>query len=147
MEGGPQTKQPALLPAPGKGGTHHGKETSLPPSARSPPGEPPGVRRTGSPPPPRRADPPMANQAATGARGCPATPAERLYPGGVRWRRRGTGPGTTGVMEPRRGPPPLSPPLPPPACGPRECRPSTPPEAEERPPSPRRGSGARGGRR
>ena len=77
------------------GGTDRGKETSLPPTSLSLPGEPRGVRRTGIPPP-RQADPPTADQDAPGARGFPATPGESRYGGRVRQRRGRTGPGATG---------------------------------------------------
>ena len=127
---------------------------------RRPPRPPPrGAPRTGpqrygalaAPPPPRQADQPTAGEAAPGARGCPATPAEHIYPGGVRRRRRGTGPGATGRPpgqgggEPRRDPPSPLLPTPPsglqatgaPALQPPRCR-------GDPPPPPRRGRSARG---
>ena len=119
------------------GGTERDRETSPPPTPRSPAGEPPGIQRTGSSPPP----------AARLTHRRPARP--RPAPGGARQARlniytkggcageeRGLGrrPQTTfsgqGGEEPRRDPPPLSPPPPPPACGPRGRQPSPPSEAE-----------------
>ena len=95
---------PPWCPAGGAGGTHH---------ARAPLGE---VARR---PPPHQADPPTACQAAPGAQGCPTAPAEQVYLGGMRQRRRGAEPGTTGHPrgEGRWGttaqPPLPSPPTPP----------------------------------
>ena len=72
-----------------------------------------------APPPFPAADPPTAGQAAPGARGCPTAPAEQVYPGGMRRRRRGAEPGTRGRPpgEGTRGttarPPLPSPPTPP----------------------------------
>ena len=103
-------------------------------------------------PPPRQADSPAAGQAAPGARGCRTTPAEQVYLGGMRRRRKGDWAGGHRPAPRRREvgnygatPPPISPPSPPPARGPQGRRPSTLPRQRGCPPSPRRGRGARGG--
>ena len=68
-------------------------------------------------PPRPHTDPPAADRTAPGAHDRPAT---RVYPGGVRRRRKGTGTGATGHPpgqrrgEQRRGPTPPVPPTPPP---------------------------------
>ena len=77
-----QSSPPWCLPGEG-GGTDCGKRTSLPPS--------------------RQADQPAADQAAPGAQGCLATPAERLYAGEVRQGRRGTERGARGPAPDSRG--------------------------------------------
>ena len=119
-----------------------GEKTAAKRPPRSPPGGAPraipwGYGALAALLPPRQADPPTADQAAPGAWGCPATPAERVYPGGVSPEKKrdwagGRGPPLQGRGLGNHGaaPPPLSPPLPPLACGPRGRRPSTPPEAE-----------------
>ena len=95
-----QTKRPALVPTLGRRGD----------------------RPWRGDPPPCHTNPPAADRAAPGAHGPPATPAERVYPGGVHQRRRGTGTGATG-HPPRVGgwgtaarPPFPIPPHPPPPC-------------------------------
>ena len=47
-----------------------------------------GVNQGGKAPPPRRTDPFAADRTAPDARGRPATPTARVYPGGAR-RRQG----------------------------------------------------------
>ena len=99
---------PAMLPA--QGGQRYG------------PGlfEPPGGRFTGRPPPPP--PPPPARlarrrQAAPGARGCPATPTERVRQGGIRRRRKGGRVGSRRPPSPEReqgGKSATHPPVPPP---------------------------------
>ena len=102
--------------------------------------------------PPRHADPPAANRAAPGAHDRPATPAEPVYPWGVRRRRRGTGTGATGQPpgqvsgEQRRGPPSPLPPTPPPRpAGHGGAGPPPHPRPRGRPRSPGRDRDARGG--
>ena len=97
------------------------------------------------PPPPRRTDPLAANQATPDARGRPATPSARVYPGEARRRRRMAGRRPTGRRAGEAATPPLLPPRsPPPAWKPQE-RPSAPSEPRGRPPSPRRDHDAGGG--
>ena len=82
-----QTKWPASVPIRGRRErADRGKETS--------------------PPTPCHTDPPAAGPAAPSAHGCPATPAERVYPGGM---PKGTG-GQGTAARPRPPPPPHSPP-------------------------------------
>ena len=108
---------------------------------RGRPGEDRGANQGGgvpppSPPPYRRTDPLAADRTAPDARGCPATPTARVYPGGARRRPRMAGRRPTGRGGGGAAPPP-PPPLPPPAWEPQE-RPSAPPEPRGCPPSPRR---------
>ena len=106
-----QTRWPTLVPAWGRRGSGPGGG---------------GL----SPPPPCHTDPPATDRAALGAHDRTATPTARVYPRGVRWRRRVTGTGATGHFtgqgggEQRRGPPYPLPSTPPWACGPRGRQPS-----------------------
>ena len=82
---------------------------------RGRPGEDEGANQGGGvpPPPPRRTDPLAADRTAPDARGRPATPTARVYPGGAPRRqrmagRRPTGRGGGGAAPPN--PPPRSPP-------------------------------------
>ena len=110
-----------------------------------------GAVREPPPPPPARLA--RRQQAAPGARGCPATPTERVRQGGMRRRRKG---GWVGSRRPppqieSRGatarPPPLSPLPPPPARKPRGRRPEHPEGSRDDSPSPRQDRGAREGGR
>ena len=77
------------------------------------------TRAGGFPPPPppaRRTDPLAAHRAAPDARGRPATPTARVYPGGARRRQRMAGRHPTGRGDGGRwGAPPTPPRSPPPA--------------------------------
>ena len=95
------------------------------------------------PPPPRRTGPSAADRTAPDARGRPATPTARVYPGGPRRRqsmagRRPTGRGGGGAA------PPPPPPLLPPSLGATGAA-LRPPGAEGTPPPPRRDREAGGG--
>ena len=134
-DGGPaaprtaQTERPYQRPARGRRGREPGRGGSPPPP----------------PPPPRRTGPSAADRTAPDARGRPASPTARVYPGGARRKqrmagRRPTGRGGGGAAPPA---PPCSPP---PALEPQE-RPSAPLGAEGTPPPPppRRDRDAGGG--
>ena len=115
---------------------------------RGRPGEDGGANQGGgvpppSPPPPRRTDLLTADRTAPDARGRPATPTARVYPGGARRRQRMAGRRPMGRGS-RGAPPPPPPRSPPPAWGPQE-RTFAPPEPRGRPPSPRRDHDAGGG--
>ena len=130
-------RTPCPLPADGGPAAPRTAQTERPYQrpARGRRGREPG--RGGSPPPPapaRRTDPLAADQAAPDARGRPATPTARVYPGGARRRQRMAGRRPTG----RGGRPPHPPPRPPPPAWELQERPSAPPEPRGRPPSPRR---------
>ena len=153
MEDGAHTKRPVLVPARGRRGNRPRQRDLPAPRPAGPPERAPGGTAQWHPsPPPRQADPLTAGQAAHGAWGCPATPAEHIYPGGVRRRRQGTGPGATG-HPPRAGgwrttlrSPLSSPPhsrLRPAGRG--AAGPPSPPRQRGRPPSPQRGRGTREG--
>ena len=125
---------PALVPA--QRGQRDGQRQSDPPAPR-PPGHPSGGvahRPPVPPPPPARLG--RRRQAASGARGCPTTPTERVHLGGMCRRRKGDWaeglrppPPERGGGEPRRDPPPCpSPPRP--ARKPRGRRPHTPRKAK-----------------
>ena len=155
MEGRAQTKRPALVPAQRRRGNRP-RQRDLPAAhPAGPSGRAPGYGAVAAPPPPppRQADQPTAGRAAPGVRGCLATPAEHIYPGGVRRRRRGSGPGALGhppraegwgtTARPRLPSPPHSP------LRPADHRGAgLPPSLRQRgrPPSPGRGRGARGER-
>ena len=101
------------------------------------------------PPPPSHTNPPAAYKAA---HGCPATPAERVYPEGVRRGGSGTGTGATGhpleaggwgtAARPPLPSPPHSPPRP---AGHGGAGPPAPPRPWGRSPSPRGDRDAREG--
>ena len=118
MEEGAQTKRPALVPARRRRGNRPRKRDLPVPGPAGPPGRAPGGMAHWQPPLPPQADQQTTGHAAPGPWGCPATPAEHIYPGGVRRRRRGTGPGATGRPpeqrsgEPRRDRPSPLPPTP-----------------------------------
>ena len=111
---------------------------------RGRPGEDGGANQGGGvpppPPPPRRTDPLAADRTAPDARGRPATPTARAYPGGARQGQRKGGQRPTGRGGGGAAPP--APPHPPPAWEPQE-RPSAPPEP--RGPPPPEGTATRGG--
>ena len=92
--------------------------------------------------------PPLARQAAPGARGGPTTPTERARRGEMHRRREG-GRGREPRAAPQRGSrgaaarPRPPPPPPPPARKPRERRPPPPRGRGDGPPSPRQDRGAR----
>ena len=105
---------------------------------RCPPGEggreQTAAKRLLPPPPACHTDPPAADQAALSAHGCPATPTERVYPGGV------PSPPEQGGSGQRRARRPSLPPNSPPglrAAGVPALQP--PPEAEEVSPLPKEG--------
>ena len=98
-------------------------------------------------PTPPRTDPPAAVWTAPGAHDRPAT---RVYPGGVRLKGRGAGPGATGrpPRRRRRGqrrPPPPIPPTPPRPGGHEGANPLPLPRPRGRPPSPGKDRDARKG--
>ena len=119
-----QTERPLQRPARGRRGREPGRGGSPP-----------------LPPHPRRADPLAAARSAPDARGRPATPAARVYPGGARQRprmarRRLTGRGG--------GPPSPPPPSSPPQLGSHGSDPP-PPRSREGAPPPPEGTATRGG--
>ena len=100
-----------------------------------------------SPPPPRRTDPLAADRAAPDARGRPATPTARVYPGGARRRQRMAGrrPTGRGGGGRRSGPPTPPPPRsPPPQLEGHRSDPPPPRSRGDAPPPPE-GTATRGG--
>ena len=103
------------------------------------------TRAGGFPPPPRRTDPLAADRAAPDARGRPATPAARVYPGGARRRQQMAGQLPTGRGdEGWWGGPPTSPPAPPPRLEGHRSDPP-PPRSRGKPPLPQKGPRRGGG--
>ena len=96
-----------------------------------------------SPPPPRCTDPLAADRTAPDARGCPATPTARVYPGGARRRQRMAGQRPTGP-EGGGAAPSAPPPLPFPSLGATGAT-LRPPGAEGAPPLPQKGPRRGGG--
>ena len=123
-----QTKRPTLVPAWRRRGDRPGRE-DLPA------------------PPPRHTDPPVANRAAPGAHGCPATWTARVYPGGARQRGRVAETGAAGHPTGQRAessgaapPPPPSPPRSPPGLRAAGAPTLRPPRGRGDVPPPREGT-------
>ena len=98
------------------------------------------TRAGGFPPPP----PPPPAALAPDARGRPATPTARAYPGGARRRQRMAGRRPTGRGGGGAAPPPPPPPAPPPLLGSHRSGPLPPRSRGDAPPpkkGPRRGGG------
>ena len=131
-----QTERPYQLPARGRRGREPGR------------GGPPPLPST----PPRRTDPSAADRTAPDARGRPATPTARVYPGGARQGQRKAGRRPTGRGGGGAAPP--APPPHPPQLGSHRSGPPPPKSRGDAPPQkgPRRGGGgcgwtcSRGGR-
>ena len=104
------------------------------------------TRAGGFPPPPRRTDPLAADRAAPDARGRPATPGARVYPGGARRRQRMAGrrPTRRGAGGRWGGPPNPPPLLPPPQLEGHRSDPQPPRSRGDAPPRPE-GTATRGG--
>ena len=115
-------RRPHALPAAGRrqtGGAQDGANGAA--LSEAGPGKTGARTRAGGPPPPpppppRRTDPLAADQAAPDARGRPATPTARLYPGGGTPETTDGGPTPDGAGG-RGGGPPTPPPAPPPGLG------------------------------
>ena len=141
-------RRPHALPAAGRrrtGGAQEGANGAALPEAG--PGKTGARTRAGGfpppPPLPRRTDPLAADRAAPNARGRPATPTARVYPGGARRKQRMAGRRLT-----RRGgggaAPPHPPRPPPPSLGATGAA-LRPPGAEGAPPPPPEGTATQGG--
>ena len=112
-------RRPHALPAAGRrrtGGAQDGTNGAA--LSEAGPGKTGARTRAGGfppppPPPPRRTDPLAADRTAPNARGRPATPTARVYPGGARRRQRMAGRRPTGRGGGGGGPPtpPPAPPL------------------------------------
>ena len=139
-------RRPHALPAAGRqrtGGAQDGAKGAAP--AEAGPGKT-GARGWGGspPPPPRRTDPLAADRTAPDARGRPATPTARVYPGGARRRQRMAGRRPTGRAGGRAAPPSPPPPPPRPSLGATGAT-LRPPGAEGTPPLPQKGPRCGGG--
>ena len=136
-------RTPCPLPADGGPAAPRTVQTERPfqRAARGRQGREPGRGCSPPLPPPGRTDPLAADRTAPHARGRPATPTARVYPGAARQRqqmagRRPTDRGGGGGAPPPRPPPP--------AREPQE-RPSAPLGAEGAPPLPHKGPRREGG--
>ena len=141
-------RTPCPLPAEGGPAAPRTAQTERP--FQRPPGEDGGANQGGgvpppSPPPPCHSDPLAADRTAPDARGRPATPTARVYPGGARRRQQMAGRRPTGRGGGGGGPPTPPPaPAPPPKLGSHRSDPP-PPRSRGGAPPPPEGSATRGG--